>query len=509
MLVKQRAQPAGVTTAGLARDAIAGLTVGVVLIPQSLAYAGVAGMPPATGLHAAALAPIVAALFASSPYLQTGPVAITSLLTFGALSSQDAVTGTPHYVALAVALALIVGVTRIAIGLLRAGVVARLMSEPVLAGFTPAAGLLIVATQIPALLGMGAHGDVLDAALDAIEQPDRWDAAAIALAGATLAVLAASRRLHPLVPGALLALAIGLALGHGGASVGPVVGDIPSGLPGAPDIEWDAIPSLVVPGIVIALVGFAETAAVCRTYATRERHAWDHDREFVSQGAANVAAAVAGGFPVGGSLSRSALNHAAGARTRASGAIAGLCVLAFLPFAGTLEPLPRAVLAAIVIAAVLSLVDLRRLARLWRLSRPQFLVAAITFGLTLALSPHVERAILAGVGLAILVHLWRELRVDIQSSAEGDTVELRPQGVLWYGSADELVERLADLLSTHRDARRLRLRLDGLGRIDLSGALALERLVEDARAAGLTVEVTGAPPQAKGLLERLTEHGAP
>jgi SulP family sulfate permease len=218
------------------------------------------------------------------------------------------------------------------------------------------------------------------------------------------------------------------------------------------------------------------------------------------QGVANLAAGVSGGYPVGGSFSRSALNHGAGAMTRASGAITGLAVLAFLPFAGILEPLPKAVLAAIVITAVLGLIRLRRMVALWRVSRPQFAVAWTTFVLTLVLTPRVERAVMAGVALA--VHLVRELTMRIETTTTGDTLEVRPTGVLWFATAQDLEERLIDLLEEHRDIDRLRLVLDGLGRIDLTGAMSLDHLLDDARAAGVEVEVVGAPPQARGLLDR-------
>jgi len=166
---------------------------------------------------------------------------------------------------------------------------------------------------------------------------------------------------------------------------------------------------------------------------------------------------VSGGYPVGGSFSRSALNHGAGAVTRASGAITGLAVLAFLPFAGILEPLPKAVLATIVITAVLGLIRLRRMVVLWRVSRPQFAVAWTTFVLTLVLAPRVERAVMAGVALALAVHLVRELTMRIETTTTGDTLEVRPTGVLWFATAQDLEERLIDLLEEHRDIDRLRL----------------------------------------------------
>lgn len=485
----------------LARDLAAGIAVALVVVPQALAYARVAGMPPIAGLYAAALPPLVAALLASSPYLQTGPTAITSLLTFGALAERAPV-GSPEYVELGIALALVVGVIRVALGLLRGGVVAHLMSEPMLMGFVPAAALLIVASQLPAALGAPAHGGVLEAAGRAVADPAAWHWGALALTAGAAAVVLGGRRLHPWFPAVIVALAGGLlvsaAAGYGGA----VVGEVPAGLPPVPALRLDALPALLLPGTVIAVVGFAEPAAIARAYATRERRRWSADRELVSQGAANLAAALSGGYPVGGSLSRSALNHAAGAATRLSGAVTGLAVLACLPFAAVLEPLPTGVLAAIVITAVLGLIRLRPLAALWRISRPQFAVACTTFALTLLLSPRIEQAVLVGIALSLAVHLVRELSLRLEVEASGGALRIRPVGVLWFATANDLHERMIGLLERHPDAQRVRLELDALGRIDLTGAMTLGHLLDDVRSAGLAVEVHGVPPQARGLLER-------
>ena len=195
----------------------------------------------------------------------------------------------------------------------------------------------------------------------------------------------------------------------------------------------------------------------------------------------------------------------AGARTRWSGAVTGLAVLVFLPFAGVLEPLPRAVLSAIVIGAVLPLVRFAPLVRLWRHSKPQFAIAWITLGLTLGLAPEIQWAVLAGIGLAIAIHLARELTLDVHARADDDTLHLRPSGVLWFGSAHVLEDRFIELLAIHAGVRRLRLNLAGVGRVDLSGALALRRIVRDAKAAGLEVELVDIPPRAQRWVRTLIE----
>ena len=487
-------------------DLVAGITVALVLVPQSLAYAQLAGMPSHRGLYAAALPPIVAALLASSPYLQTGPVAITSLLTFGALSTLAPI-GSDEYVALGLLLALVVGATRLVIGLARGGVIAYLMSQPVLVGFTSGAAILIVCSQLPTLLGVDAPDDgVLERAAYALAHVGSWDWTAIVLGAATLATMRLGPLVHPLFPAVLVAavgaIVFSRATGYDGVTVGAIPADPP---PFSLDFAWSSFPSLVVPGVVIAIVGFAEPAAIARTFAAAERRPWDSNRELVSQGTANVAAAFSGGFPVGGSFSRSALNRIAGARTRWSGAVTGLAVLAFLPFASSMSPLPRAVLAAIVIGAVVGLVAVVPLARLARLSPAQFVVATATLVLTLALSPHVERALVAGVVLAVALHLRRELQLEVISWTEDETLHLRPRGVLWFGTSERLEKAVLALVAAHPAAKSLAVHLDGLGRIDVTGALALRALLQDARAAGLDVQIVDVRPRWRGLVERVIE----
>jgi SulP family sulfate permease len=207
-----------------------------------------------------------------------------------------------------------------------------------------------------------------------------------------------------------------------------------------------------------------------------------------------------GGYPVGASFSRSALNRRAGAKTRLSGVVTGLAVLAFLPFAFLLDPLPRSVLAAIVIVTVADLIRPLPLFRLARLSKPQFLVASTTLVLTVALAPHVERAVIVGIGLTVLVHLWRELSLEVPSWTHEDELHLRPWGVLWFDTAARLEETFLRLIAEHREVQQLILHLDGLGRIDTTGALALRNVLDEARTAGLAVDIVDVPTRWRGLV---------
>jgi SulP family sulfate permease len=492
-------------------DIVGGISAAFVLIPQALAYAVLAGMPAERGLHVAALAPIAAAFFASSPYLGTGPTAITSLLTFGGLTAL-ARPDTGEYVALAALLALLVGVMRIGMGLLRLGVLSHLISRPVLTGFTTGAAVVIAASQIPTVLGVRARDDnPFRAAFDALRQPSKWQPEAIVMAVFVAVLILGGRRIHRLFPGVLLAVVLGVVWTMTAGYDGPVVGGVTGGLPDfSLNLPWGSLPHLILPALVIAVVGFAEPTSIARYYATLERTRWDPNRELISQGMANLAAAVSGGFPAGGSFTRSALVREAGARTRLAGGITGAVVLVLLPFTAVLRELPTAVLGATIIMAVRSLIRVRPFVEYRRYTRMQFRIAVITFVLTIAVAPHVERAVMAGVVLAIGAHLWRELRVSINAWSDGTTLHLAPRGVLYFASAPQLEERLGKMLSELPSAERLIVHLDGLGRIDVSGALGLRSVLEQAEEAGLEATVCDVPPQSRKIVRRVLEgqHGS-
>jgi len=492
-------------------DLVGGVSAAFVLIPQALAYAVLAGMPAERGLHVAALAPIAAAFFASSPYLGTGPTAITSLLTLGGLTALAA-PGSAEYVALGALLAFLVGVVRCGMGLLRLGVLSYLISRPVLTGFTSGAALVIIASQVPTVLDVPTDGtNPFLAAFEALRRPGEWRLASIAMAVAVALLIAGGRRIHRLFPGVLVAVVLAVAwtatMGYDGA----VVGNVSGGLPILSfDLPWASFPQLILPALVIAVVGFAEPASIARYYATLERTRWNPNRELVSQGMANLAAAVGGGFPAGGSFTRSALVREAGARTRLAGGVTGAVVLLLLPFTSVLKDLPTAVLGASIIMAVRSLIAVRPFLEYLRYTRLQFGVAIVTFGLTIAVAPHVERAVAAGVALAIGSHLWRELHVSVKTWTEGTTLHLAPKGVLYFASAPLLEERLGDMLSETPTAEQLVVHLDGLGRIDVSGALGLREMLEQAEAAGLDAVVSDVPPHAIRIVRRVLDgrHGS-
>ncbi|MDZ7706918.1 MAG: SulP family inorganic anion transporter [Trueperaceae bacterium] len=481
-------------------DVSAGVGVALIALPQALAYAELAGMPPVTGLWAIVPALLLAAPFLSAKELQVGPVATTSLLAFGTLSALAA-PGSPEWVGLAALLALLVGTIRIAIGLLGWGRLAYLLSRPVRIGFLNGAALLIAASQLPATLGVEVEGGVIAGAWHAVTSPGAWRPAALAFALGTIAVVHLGRRLHPLVPGVLVAVVGSLAIAVWSGYGGPVVGGIAEGWPRPRlDLPWSSAPRLVVGALVLALVGFSEAASIGRDLAARARRPWNPDREFVAQGVANLGAGAFGGFPVGASFSRSAVNRMAGATSRWSGFVTGLTLLAALPAASLLAPLPKATLAGVILGAVSSLIRPGDVLTVLRASRSQGVIAMTTFALTLALAPRIDEAVLIGVLLAAGQHLRREQNLRIETAHVGDALYVIPRGVLWYGSAQRFEEAVPGLLAAHPEADELVVDLAGCGRVDWSAATSIREALEDAEAAGMRVRLTGVPFHARRWL---------
>lgn len=484
-------------------DIVAGLTVSVVSIPQALAYAALAGLPPSAGLLASMFPPLAAALFGSSPFVQTAPTALTSLLTLGVLASAF-VPGSPGYVQAAALLALMVGVARLALGLLRFGSLAYFMSLPVLRGFTSGASVLIVVSQLPAGLGLGSQGlGMWRAAWRAVSDPSAWNPVAIVLTIVTFVVTRYARRVSPLIPGVLVATLIGLGVTLVFGRIVPVIGSLPSTLPlPSLDLPWRSAGSIALGAAVIALVGFAEPAAIARMYAQRGKP-WNSDRELVGQGAANVVAGLMRAMPVGGSFARSALAKEAGARTRLAGAVAGLAVLALFPFVGVLEGLPRAVLSGIVIGATGSLLQLGALLKLWRYAKLQATTGLTTFVLTLLLAPRIDYAIVFGIGFALFTHLYREAQLGVTVERDNGTVTVRFDGVLWFGSLQALERTLQRVESDLTGIRRVVLDTARLGRVDFSALMLIHDTEQRLLDAGLEVDVTGLHGRGEMVMGRI------
>lgn len=415
----------GARGAPLHNDLVAGAVVAAMLVPQAMAYAVLAGLAPEVGLYASMASLLVYGLLGPSPSLSVGPVAIDSLLTAGGLAALAVVVGSADAARLAALLALLTAGAYVLAWALRLGILAVLLTGPVLAGFTHAAALVIGFSQVKHLARVPATGEgrpwqvILDtlahvgeahlptllvglaclALLVAWKRGGRLFAAL----GAPPAVAAALGRCAPLVTVILAAGAV-LALGLEGRGV-PVVGDVPAGLPrlGVPAASADEALRLVPTALVIALVGFLECLSIARTLAARRGERVSADAELFALGLANAGAGLAGGYPVTGGLSRSMVNHLAGAVSgRASVVTALLLGAAVTWLAPAFHPIPRAALAAVVVMAVASLVDLPALARLWRHDRRDGWTLLGTFVAVLALG--VELGIGVGVALAWALH---------------------------------------------------------------------------------------------------------
>jgi sulfate permease, SulP family len=399
-------------------DVTAGLTTAVMLIPQAMAYAALAGMPPVTGLYASVVPIAVYALLGTSGALAFGPVAIVALLTASAvapLAGGDPAT----YVALAGALALMVGAIQLLLGALRLGSVVDLLSHSVISGFTSAAALVIAASQFRSLTGIEAEGGETFAAeiaglLGAIGT--LHPLTLVVGLGSVVALLLLKRRL-PRIPGPLVVVTLVTAaaflagLDQRGVAL---LGEVPSGLPAPalPAVGLDQLQQLLVPALVIALLSFMEGISVAKAIASRTHDRVDSSQELLASGASNVAAGLFQAFPVAGGFSRTAVNHQAGARTPVASLItAAMVAFSALALTPLFTYLPRAVLAAIVVVAVFGLVDLATARHAWRTDRWDFATLAVTFAATLLLG--VELGIGIGIAASLLLLVARSARPHI------------------------------------------------------------------------------------------------
>ena len=397
-------------------DLIAGATVAVVAIPQALAYAQLAGVPPHLGLYAAFVPTVIAALFGASAQLSTGPVALTALLTAASLSAF-AQPGSTAWVALAVVLSLGAGLMQAAAGVARLGRLVERLPASLMLGFVNAAALVILLSQLPTMLGVrvpagGGVADTLRALLAGLPSANPVTAA---FGIVSVLVLLGLRRAWPWLPGALVVsvVAIGVSAAIGYELRGAVVGDLPPGLPvpGWPTIDVAAAVALLPSMLLIALISFIEVTSSARVIAARTGVAWNVNQELVGQGLAKLASGVFGAFPVSGSFSRSALNLSAGARTAWASIVSAALVGAALVFAaGSLHHLPTAVLAALIVSAVGGLLTPRELVGAWQGSRSDAAIAWITLVATLLSAPRIHYGLLAGlaaVGLRAAVNRLR------------------------------------------------------------------------------------------------------
>ncbi|THF60488.1 SulP family inorganic anion transporter [Pseudothauera rhizosphaerae] len=521
---------------GLRNDLVAGITVALVMVPQSLAYAQLGALPPHIGLYAALLPAVVGALFGSCGQLSTGPVALTALLS-GASLLPLARPDTPEFLALAVLLALLSGLIQLALGVLRLGWLLNLLSHPVLMGFINAAALIICLSQLPPLLGLHlSNGEQFLAGLaGALADPGRIHLPSVLFGLGALVALTALRRFVPRLPGVLLvaaaATALSALLGFE-AGGGRVVGAIPAGLPDlvlpAPDLK--AAAALLPAAFVIALVSFMEAASSARLISGKRRQPWNQNQELIGQGLAKLAAAFSGAMPVSASFSRSALNHASGARTGFSSLVtAAVVLLALLHFTPLLWHLPVPVLAAIILQAVVGLIDVRALARAWHASRDDGLAGTLTFAATLAFAPNIQNGILTGLLFSLALMLYRSMKPRVAllglhpdgtyrdlerfglTHPHPHAVILRFDGPLTFVTAATFEEGVLRAVRAQDAVRVVLVSGAGINDIDATGLHTLGGLAERLRSQGQFMAFCGLKKQAIDALQRdgLWEHLAP
>ncbi|EEX13404.1 sulfate transporter [Citreicella sp. SE45] len=408
-------------------DLVAAVIVTIMLIPQSLAYALLAGLPAEMGLYASILPLVAYAIFGTSRALAVGPVAVVSLMTAAAIG-QLGLTSPAEIALAAVTLAFISGVFLTLLGVLKLGFLANFLSHPVIAGFITASGVLIAASQLKHIFGISAEGHtLLELVLSLAEHIGQTNPITLVIGvGATAFLFWVRKGLKPL----LVRAGMGPRLADIFAKAGPVaavvattliawgfgldargvklVGDIPMGLPplSAPSFDLSMWSTLLLPAVLISIIGFVESVSVAQTLAAKRRQRIDPDQELIGLGTSNIASAISGGFPVTGGFSRSVVNFDAGAATPAAGAYTAVGIgIATLVLTPLLFFLPKATLAATIIVAVLSLVDFSILKKTWTYSMVDFIAVTATIVLTLLVG--VEMGVSAGVLLSIFLHLYK------------------------------------------------------------------------------------------------------
>lgn len=499
----------GYTTEALRGDLMAGLMVSIVLIPQAMAYAMLAGLPPVYGLYAGAITPMIAGLWGSLRQLATGPIAIMSLLVLTTLTPY-AEPGSENFIELAITLSVLVGLVFLLIGVFGMGQVMNFISHAAVRGFTAAAALIIIATQLPGLLGLSVstHEFILPMLVEILRSLPQlhWPTALIGLF--SFGVIYGLRRFRPHAPAGLLALVLtSLAIWffelH--TSGVAVIGEIPSGLPQfrLPVLDFTIMSSLVGPAVVIALVSFAETYSVGKAVSSETRQKVDVDQEFIGQGVANAVGSLFQCYPVSGSFSRTAINYAAGARTGVSSVVTSLLVIVSLLF---LTPLfawiPKAALAALVISAVLILFHPKQVFVLWRQNRTDGAVAVAVFVLALVAKP--DYALLIGVMLSLILFLWKTMHPRIVRETRDpergiflnadqyrkpscpQLLHLRSDNVIYFANAEYTVNHIMSFVNDmDSPLKYVLLDFQAISFIDMTGIEELRSLNEELESRGI------------------------
>jgi high affinity sulphate transporter 1 len=506
----------------LKADLVAGLTVALVLVPQSMAYAQLAGLAPQYGLYASFLPVMIAALMGSSRQLGTGPVAVVSLLTAAAIPTiippgADMVT----YAAYASLLAFLVGVFQFTLGALKLGLVINFLSHPVVVGFTNAAAIIIGTSQLSKVFGVdkgvGEHTyeQVWGVLINASQHTHAWTLFAAIVA---FAIMIGVKQYAPKLPGVLLAVVVttiiswvmdfGIPVVDGGLG-GAIVGSIPEGLPSLtiPNFDFSVINKMIVTAITIGLIGFMEAISIAKAMAAQTKQRLNADQELMGQGLANVVSSFFQGYAVSGSFSRSAVNISAGAITGFSSVVTAVIVgITLLWLTPLLYHLPQATLAAVIIIAVINLIKFAPVMHAWKVEKHDAIVAVTSFVLTLLFAPHLENGIVIGVILSLGLFLYRtmEPRFTELSTHDGSNLFVNAldneldrcevvsivkySGSLYFANAGYFEDRMLKLIADkHHCLKYIIVDMAGINQIDASGEEMLSGLLDRCSSAGVEI----------------------
>ncbi|MDH5518840.1 MAG: SulP family inorganic anion transporter [Gammaproteobacteria bacterium] len=514
-------------------DLVAGLTVALVLIPQSMAYATLAGLPEVYGLYISFVPVFVAALWGSSRQLGTGPVAVVSTMTATTLTPVVILmmpSGyTPEqymamYIPTAMFLTLLVGLFQFALGAFRLGAIVNFLSHPVIVGFTNAAALFIGLTQVSKIFGVAMPGDASDHFLSVriwgvIQNLTETHLATFLMGLSAFAIMIIVKRYFPKYPGVLIAVAATTVASYltGFETLGgKVVGGIPEGLPGfvMPAFSYQAFSHLMIGAIIIAMVGFMEAISIAKAMAAKTKDRVNPNQELMGQGLGNIVGSFFQSYPSSGSFSRSAVNLNAGAKTGFSSVVTAVIVVITLLFlTPLLYHLPKATLAAVVIMAVFGLINLVSVKHIWRANFHDGIAAIITFVATIGFAPKLDHGIILGASLAVVLYLYRTMRprvailgrykgrilrdVSVCDDLETDDkiIAIRFDGSLYFANVAYFEDAMLKAVAEHKDAKYILVVSDGINQIDASGEEVLHHLVERFNENNITVVFSGLKKQ--------------
>lgn len=485
------------------RDLIAGLTIFVMLVPQGMAYAMLAGVPPVMGLYASTIPLFIYALFASSRHLSVGPVAIASLLVLSSVSAY-AEPGTSEYITLVLILTFMVGAIELLLGLLKAGFLVKFISHPVMNGYTSAAAIVIGLSQLNHLLGVESNNymQIQFLIIELIENITHTHIITIAIGLSSIIILVLLKRIHSKIPAALIVLVLSIItvnsfqLDERGVNI---VGDVPSGFPAfsIPNLTLDSMLMLFLMALTIALIAFMESLAISKNIADKEKYKVDPNKELKALGLSNIAGSFFSAYPVTGSFSRSAVNHQSGAVSQVSTIITGVSVLlTLLLFTSYFYYLPTAALAAIIIVAVVGLVDVKAVKYMFKVKPVEGWVWIVTFAITLFIG--IKWGILVGVIFSLFLLLkrssqpkvvelgyleedneFRNLNRITEAKRLKDTIMVRIDSSLYFANIAHCEKIIRNLLSNASNTKWMVIDMSGVNDIDTISIKVLEEIMEE------------------------------